>query len=140
MILNNPGNLRSVAGQVWKGTLTSYKGFVVFDTMKNGYRALYIVLYAYIEKHKCNNIHKIISRWAPESENDTKAYIEYVCDYMDMFALVYLPIWGAEMYVLGLAIAAYESGPDRVRPDHAMAGYNSAQIHGYLHPPKGPKI
>ena len=30
--------------------------------------------------HKKNNVEDIIGRWAPPSENDTDAYIDFVCD------------------------------------------------------------
>jgi hypothetical protein len=43
-----------------------------------GLRALAVVLRTYQKKYRLNTIAQIISRWAPSSENDTKAYITSV--------------------------------------------------------------
>ena len=81
----NPLNIRRVAGQRWKGSLTpdpSPKGegsFVQFTTLEHGIRAAYQILDTYRRKYKAVCIDDIISRWAPPSENDTEAYIRSVC-------------------------------------------------------------
>lgn len=55
------------------------KDFVQFQNMIQGIRAAIITLRTYFNKHNINTIEGIIKRWAPESENNTKAYIEFVC-------------------------------------------------------------
>ena len=42
-------------------------------------RAAFIIVRNYIQRHKLNTIRKIITRWAPASENNTAKYIETVC-------------------------------------------------------------
>jgi hypothetical protein len=75
---NNPLNIR--VGNNWKGEVAnpSDHAFEQFTEMKWGVRAAFIVLRNYIQRHKCNTIRKIISRWAPANENNTQAYIATV--------------------------------------------------------------
>ena len=44
-----------------------------------GIRALMKILLTYRFTHKKITVDEIISRWAPPSENDTNAYIDFVC-------------------------------------------------------------
>jgi hypothetical protein len=75
---NNPLNLR--VGNNWKGEVSQPTDhtFEQFTEMKWGVRAAFIVLRNYIVRHKCNTIRKIIPRWAPANENNTRAYIATV--------------------------------------------------------------
>lgn len=71
---HNPGNIR--LGSNWKGLckFQKDKNFCQFDNYTHGLRALAILLRNYIDKGYNTN-EKIISRYAPSSENNTKAYI-----------------------------------------------------------------
>ena len=75
---NNPGNLvkgsKPFLGEVFPGT---DKRFRQFQTMDYGYRAAMKVLVNFISSGY-NTIEKIITRWAPPVENNTKAYINSV--------------------------------------------------------------
>lgn len=80
---NNPLNIRK--GNNWKGEIQpqSDKSFEQFESMQYGIRAGFIILRKYMTGYngltqKFNTINKIISRWAPSSENNTKAYIDQV--------------------------------------------------------------
>ena len=75
---NNPLNIR--VGNNWKGEVSQPTDhtFEQFTEMKWGVRAAFIVLNNYISRHKLNTITKIIQRWAPNNENNTKRYIETV--------------------------------------------------------------
>lgn len=73
---NNPCNLRT-GGKKFVGEIGENKGFRVFDYMRNGYRAAFITLMTY-RKNKFDTIKKIINRWAPPNENNTKDYVEFV--------------------------------------------------------------
>jgi len=78
----NPLNIRRVAGTHWKGEIVGSvedKEFCQFTTLEHGIRAAYQILDTYRRKYKAVCIEDIISRWAPPSENDTKAYIRSVC-------------------------------------------------------------
>ena len=78
---NNPLNIRinsdKFVGEVRPSTDTQFKQF---DTMAHGYRAAFRELRTYINNYKCDTIRKIISRWAPETENHTLAYVMAVSD------------------------------------------------------------
>jgi hypothetical protein len=70
---NNPGNLRATGDQ-WQGMIGTNQGFVVFQDIAYGIRALAIDLGGDI-RQGLNTIEKLISEFAPPSENDTRAYI-----------------------------------------------------------------
>lgn len=76
---HNPLNI--VRGTQWEGlseTQTDRK-FCQFVSNAYGYRAAFITLRSYIDKHGCNSIRKIITRWAPPSDgNHTDIYIRKV--------------------------------------------------------------
>ena len=80
-IFNNPGNIEQ--GQKYAGeTGETYandrdRPFVVFDSPEMGVRALAKDLTTKIKRHK-GDIEKIISEYAPNNENDTQDYINFV--------------------------------------------------------------
>ena len=78
---NNPGNIRRNS-DVFQGEKTSSdKEFKQFKSMAYGYRAIFKILSNYYRNYKLDTIRKMISRWAPENENNTNAYIKAVSDY-----------------------------------------------------------
>ena len=86
---NNPLNIRS--GMMWQGLKNPQTdpAFAQFISMAYGIRAAAKTLLTYYNVHKITTIGRIvvngiqregiISRWAPESENDTRAYEADVC-------------------------------------------------------------
>jgi len=72
---NNPGNIRP--GDNWQGMLGEAGGFVVFENVAYGIRALGIDLRTKI-KNGYDTIELIIFRYAPPIENDTLEYIRRV--------------------------------------------------------------
>ncbi len=77
---NNPLNIKYNPANDWQGQTGNNSGFCQFDTTVNGIRAAAVLLKNYINKHGCDNIIKIITRWAPNTENPTNNYIKYVSD------------------------------------------------------------
>lgn len=75
---NNPLNIRKGCRWIGLSPKQTDKSFCQFTWIVYGIRAGFITLRTYIRKHKCNTIEKIISRWAPQKENDTAAYIKAV--------------------------------------------------------------
>lgn len=88
---NNPGNIRPGADK-WRGEIGAGSGFVIFDEMSNGIRALAKNIIAYYEnsagpkpKYRSKNgtqidtVEEAIDRWAPSTENDTSQYTTFVC-------------------------------------------------------------
>ncbi len=72
---NNPVNLRYAAG--YETASTRSGKFAVFPSLDEGVLAAAKQLQIYGTKG-INNIHDIISKWAPSDENNTKAYIGHV--------------------------------------------------------------
>ena len=48
--------------------------------MKWGVRAAFIILKNYIRRYKLDTIPAIVSRWAPNNENDTSNYVKRVVE------------------------------------------------------------
>ena len=92
----NPGNLDRVAGVRWKGQLPEAQEkkldnrFCVFKDHKYGIRALATTLKTYATARRARNgskidtVAEVIERWAPPSENDTKAYARAVANALDV--------------------------------------------------------
>lgn len=78
---NNPCNIR-ISTDKFQGEIqpSGDKEFKQFETMAYGYRAAFRVIRTYINNYKCDTIRKIISRWAPKSENHTENYIRVVSE------------------------------------------------------------
>lgn len=77
--LNNPGNLERT-DDIWNGQarLQTDKRFVRFLTPYAGLRALMKVLITYDDIYGLSTVSRIVSRWAPDGENNTYAYISDV--------------------------------------------------------------
>lgn len=81
---NNPLNIRFSITNFWKGQIGQRKGFVVFSNLSFGIRAACIIIMRSYRKKGLCTIRQVVSRWAPSSENNTDAYISYVCRMLDM--------------------------------------------------------
>lgn len=77
---NNPLNIRRNSNNHWCGTaeIQTDPSFVQFRDMIYGVRAAFMLLRIYMTTYRLTTIRNIISRWAPQSENDTEAYINRV--------------------------------------------------------------
>ena len=79
----NPGNLDR-DGTQWEGMAADQSGdvrFIIFTSAEYGIRALAKVLISY-QAEGYKTVSAMISRWAPPSENDTLAYINFVAGRM----------------------------------------------------------
>lgn len=78
---NNPGNIR-INWDKFQGEVipSQDKEFKQFESMAYGYRAIFKILRNYQINYKLNTIRQMISRWAPENENDTANYISFVSE------------------------------------------------------------
>lgn len=84
---NNPGNIKRSATR-WEG-LASFdemvdfqrreQVFCVFKAPEWGLRAMARILSNYQRIHQLSTVAGMINRWAPVSENDTGAYVRFVC-------------------------------------------------------------
>lgn len=78
---NNPLNIR--IGNTWLGEVPdpSDSNFEQFVHIKYGLRAGFCILRRYIRRYKRNTVRKIVTAWAPSTENNTERYIELVCKF-----------------------------------------------------------
>jgi hypothetical protein len=74
---NNPLNIRHSAEQFQGETTGADQAFKTFISLPYGYRAAFITLATYRSKGY-NTIEKIVTRWAPPTENNTGSYISNV--------------------------------------------------------------
>jgi len=74
---NNPLNIRFSESNKWQGQVAENKGFCVFSTPEWGWRAAMKLANSHIRRGH-NTIEKLITKWAPPSENDTAAYVRFV--------------------------------------------------------------
>lgn len=81
---NNPLNIR--IGNTWLGEVKNPTDneFEQFVHVCYGLRAAFILLKRYINRYRLNTIEKIISRWAPSNENNTRTYIDHVTKSMNI--------------------------------------------------------
>lgn len=77
---NNPLNIRK--GNNWQGERQPQTDaqFEEFVSMLMGLRAGFIIIRNYMRRRPpLDTVAKIISAWAPSTENDTQRYIDFVC-------------------------------------------------------------
>ena len=105
---NNPFNIKDF-NQNWKGQTGATDGFVDFSSTDYGIRAADRLLGNY----DVNTIRDIISKYAPDSENNTEGYINFVSDFLNIpeDAPIDLNDPDARRSVLS-AIAKMETGSD----------------------------
>lgn len=119
--LNNPGNIRKNDTR-WKGMakLQDDKDFVRFLTPQSGLRALMKTLITYEEKYDLSTISKIITRYAPPSENNTDKYIIDVSKRSGFSANMVLDLQNIDILIkFAQAIVMHENGqPQEGVPFH----------------------
>lgn len=78
---NNPLNIR--IGNTWLGEVPNPtdSDFEQFVHVKYGLRAGFCILRRYIRRYKRNTVRKIVTAWAPSTENNTERYIQLVCKF-----------------------------------------------------------
>lgn len=85
---NNPFNIR-VSNSRWFGKVSSDRNtdgvFEQFQSIDYGVRAGLVLLCRYIKDYRLDSVRAIISRFAPEKENNTRSYIEFVENYMQSY-------------------------------------------------------
>ena len=112
----NPLNIRKSQKVFWIGE--KVKGndpdFCQFESMGLGFRAALKLLRTYHQRYGRTTIRKIIRRWAPETENQTEAYIQTVSRLTGRHPDAPLPPMKRETEVvwsdLVLAMASVECG------------------------------
>jgi hypothetical protein len=120
---NNPGNIR-FDGTQWRGIKGDDGAFCIFDVPENGIRAIAKILGNY-DKRNINTVRKIITEWAPPSENDTEAYIAAVCKFSNLTDRQNITI--NEWHLLISAIIEHENGQQPYTPEQILDGIARAR-------------
>lgn len=112
---NNPGNL-VLTNIAWQGKIPNAqntdKHFEQFTEVKFGIRAMLRDLTNDIDKGK-NTVRKLITEYAPPSENDTQKYIEVISQAVGLDPDQTIKIVDAKFYlVIARAIIKHECSPD----------------------------
>lgn len=109
---NNPGNIELTRDR-WLGLspVQTDGRFAQFVEMRFGIRALAITLRNYKRLHGAGTVGEIITRWAPNTENNTSAYIAAVSDAVGVNPNDELDLSDpTTMFPLIRAIIAHENG------------------------------
>lgn len=118
---NNPLNIRHNDGNKWQGAAGDDGAFVVFETPEYGFRAAMKLVKTYREKYGLYSVADIITRWAPESDNNhTQAYIDYVADKLDKFT--FTPVFESEFPALLYYMAEFEGAKGAFTMEQAAQG------------------
>lgn len=104
---NNPGNIRP--GDAWQGMTGENDGFVTFQDISWGLRALAKDITSKIGEGY-STIRGMITRYAPPSENDTAAYIQAVSNDTGIDPDQQLAADGTTLHELMRAIMNHENG------------------------------
>lgn len=126
---NNLTNIKKNALNPWRGEIKNPKErtFCTFQTRAYGYRATFIILRNYQQKHGCRTLAEHISRWAPASENDSKRYVRFVSNFSNYPEGVTLDHGDAQMMcAIVRAMVVMETGVHE-NPDTIYNGYVMAQ-------------
>jgi hypothetical protein len=107
----NPGNLRK--GIEWQGLsmLRTDPDFCVFVDATEGFRALAIDLHTKWKYDGLTTLYGIISKFAPQNENPTGAYIKAVSEMMGLEPTTWLHLDNPDQLTsLCRAISVFEAG------------------------------
>lgn len=106
---NNVLNIRSSASFKWLGQEGQTNGFCNFTSVMFCWRCgAYLIMRSY-RRAKVRSIEAIIKRWAPPSENNTEAYIDFVCEQTG-FSRKYVPRSETDVALLLVAMMFMELG------------------------------
>jgi hypothetical protein len=122
---NNPGNIRTTPGLTYNGEIlpSTDPAFKQFKSRAYGYRAMFVLLRAYL-RNGFDTIAKVISRYAPSSENPTEIYISFISKATGIDRSKILSYdQPADMIALVKAISAFENGVKAVDQE-VQDGYN----------------
>lgn len=106
---HNPLNIRQ-STDVFIGEVPSpNSAFKVFREDVYGVRAAILIIITYRRKYNIKTVQRIIQRWAPPTENDTDAYIDFVVKKMPSGTTPFTEVTKDNLYDLLKAMAKIES-------------------------------
>ena len=120
---NNPLNIRHNA-DVFQGEIKGKdKSFKTFSAIEYGYRAAFVMLGTYLSRSQ-NTIEKIITKWAPPSENNTQAYVSAVVKYSGVARDKQLTAADGADYILIVAAMSFVENGVNADINQVKAGFD----------------
>ena len=104
---NNPFNIRFVRSNHWIGQTGQTDGFVDFSDVIYGIRAAALLVMRSYRSKGILTISEIINHYAPATENNTRRYIDFVCERLGVFPFD-IPKNIDEYYKLLTAMSCFE--------------------------------
>jgi len=120
---NNPLNIRHNKDKFQGEVTGTDKSFKTFSCLPYGYRAGFVILHTYL-MHGTNTIEKIVSRWAPPSENDTAKYITTVEMYSGISRHKELTVSDGSDYILIVSAMSFMENGKNADISEIKAGFN----------------
>lgn len=74
----NPCNIRYSNKTHWIGQVGQHNGFASFSSCYYGYRAFLVLCRTYYRKYHITTVSAFLQKYAPCTENNTSAYIDFV--------------------------------------------------------------
>lgn len=129
---NNPGNIR-ISTNAWRGKVPIAQNtdgaFEQFDTVENGIRALGKLLLSYSKNYGLNTVRKLITRYAPPSENITSSYVSAVAGALGVTPDTPITVANpATLFNLAKAIIRHENGRVSYTDATIQEGVNRALV------------
>lgn len=118
----NPLNIRFNKANDWKGQKGHTRGFCNFESNRYCYRAAVKILRSYFNRGVSMNVNGIINEFAPSTENNTTAYIQFVCECLGVTQFEYL-VTVNDYAKLLRAMSVYEVGKDNAPAEHVILSY-----------------
>jgi len=111
---HNPGNIEYHAANKWRGQLPHEPAiearFCRFQSAHYGLRALAVLLKNYYRRYGLTTVNKLITRYAPSTENNTRAYVKAVAEALRVTPDEPLTLDVCALQALLAAIVRHENG------------------------------
>ncbi|MEN6619734.1 MAG: structural protein P5 [Rikenellaceae bacterium] len=120
---NNPLNIRHSAEQFQGEINGKNKSFKTFSSLPYGYRAGFVILGTYLLRG-LSTIEKIITHWAPPTENNTESYISHVERWSGIPRNKELTAWDGSDYILIVAAMSFVENGQNADISAVQAGFN----------------
>ena len=120
---NNPLNIQHNAEHFQGEIKGRDKSFKTFSSPPFGYRAGIVILGTYLSRG-LNTIEKIISKWAPPTENDTENYISSVERWSGIPRNKQLTAIDGSDYILIVAAMSFVENGQNADISAVQAGFN----------------
>ena len=120
---NNPLNIRHSAEHFQGEIAGRDKSFKSFSSLAYGYRAAFVILGTYLSRG-INSIEKIITKWAPSTENNTENYIFQVEKYSGVPRHKELTARNGSDYIFIVAAMSYVENGQNADISQVQAGFN----------------